>query len=573
MLWPAPDQFNEAVQSPQQVFGDKDLRFGQLVCNELGLPKVATGAFASVYQIKTDNGDFAVRCFLSDNSRRTERYRKISEAILNDKLASTVDFSFIDEGIWLDGRWFPILKMQWVNGISLTEYIGAHLNDVNALIKLAEKFRVMVSGLRSEGIAHGDLQHGNIIVCGDELRLVDYDGMYVPALAGEESDELGHPNFQHPARSREHFGDYLDNFSSWMIYLGLHCLVHDPKLWTEFNGGDEKLLLGRADYARPFESKLIDRIRSHENADVRWCGQKILDAIHTEPERLSPMENGLQLSAGALFRRKLKRLQSRVMSWGKSKVSGVKDATGERRRSLENNLKPGQNVFASRIPAYDRWRTLSIGDRAIGLEEIGEQDVLKVLYEKPSNPRFLTAVDIAVMRVSEDEHQAELYCRALLAAVKWHSKSQWLPFLRGKLYTGIASSGKFCAAGVPGWLESVVLEALDEMLSQKGPQVTVRQDVSGLLRVWLALPGQQSSIIEDFLIAIIGNTGLSDDHRVRTIYALRQLFSLYQIRRVDQDEIARLARKIKQLRERALGWKNQSVYLKMMMESMNSMLN
>lgn len=246
MLWPAPDQFNEAVQSPQQVFGDKDLRFGQLVCNELGLPKVATGAFASVYQIKTDNGDFAVRCFLSDNSRRTERYRKISEAILNDKLASTVDFSFIDEGIWLDGRWFPILKMQWVNGISLTEYIGAHLNDVNALIKLAEKFRVMVSGLRSEGIAHGDLQHGNIIVCGDELRLVDYDGMYVPALAGEESDELGHPNFQHPARSREHFGDYLDNFSSWMIYLGLHCLVHDPKLWTEFNGGDEKLLLGRA---------------------------------------------------------------------------------------------------------------------------------------------------------------------------------------------------------------------------------------------------------------------------------------------------------------------------------------
>ncbi|MBY0550337.1 MAG: hypothetical protein K2W95_23870 [Candidatus Obscuribacterales bacterium] len=565
MLWPSPDQFNEAVQSPQQVFGDKDLRFGQLVCNELGLPKVATGAFASVYQIKTDNGDFAVRCFLSDNSRRRERYRKISEAILNDKLASTVDFSFIDEGIRLDGRWYPILKMQWVNGISLTEYVAAHLDDVNALISLADKFRAMVAGLRSEGIAHGDLQHGNIIVCGDELRLVDYDGMFVPALTGEESDELGHANFQHPARSREHFGDYLDHFSSWMIYLGLHCLVHDPKLWTEFNGGDEKLLLGRADYARPFESKLIDRLRSHENADIRWCGQKILDAIYTEPERLSPIDQGLRLSSGARVRQNLKRFQSKVIDWGKARFFVDKTPEGTRQ----------EKVSSSRIPSYAHWQTLSDKEkRSYGLEYIDSAQVLKILHGRSSNPRFLTAVNLAVMMVSEDESQAIVYCRALLAALKWHSKSGQFTVLQQKFQTAIAGCSRYCLTCVPAWLECIYLEGLEQLVKQSAQQSRVHMvDLTAFLRVWFVLPDQDSSTIEDLLVSIVANPRLSDDHRVRGIFAIRQLFELYQLRRVDQDVRERFIAKINRLRQRALGWKNQSVYLRMMMDSMMSMSN
>ena len=44
--------------------------------------------------------------------------------------------------------------------------------------------------MREHVIAHGDLQHGNIIVQDDgTIRLVDYDGCYVPELAGLKSNE------------------------------------------------------------------------------------------------------------------------------------------------------------------------------------------------------------------------------------------------------------------------------------------------------------------------------------------------------------------------------------------------
>ena len=38
---------------------------------------------------------------------------------------------------------------------------------------------------------------------------MDYDTLYVPALAGRESPELGHRNYQHPDRTRKDFGPML----------------------------------------------------------------------------------------------------------------------------------------------------------------------------------------------------------------------------------------------------------------------------------------------------------------------------------------------------------------------------
>jgi len=90
--------------------------------------------------------------------------------------------------------------------------------------------------MRFAGIAHGDLQHGNIIMCNHELRLVDYDGMYVPAMKNFMASELGHPNYQHPARAPHHFGPYLDNFSAWVIYASIKALQVDPLLLDQLGG-------------------------------------------------------------------------------------------------------------------------------------------------------------------------------------------------------------------------------------------------------------------------------------------------------------------------------------------------
>jgi hypothetical protein len=66
----------------------------------------------------------------------------------------------------------------------------------------------LASRLREAGVAHGDLQHGNVLLVPAtdtdrlSLKLVDYDGMFVPALTGAQTGEVGHPAYQHPQRYR-----------------------------------------------------------------------------------------------------------------------------------------------------------------------------------------------------------------------------------------------------------------------------------------------------------------------------------------------------------------------------------
>src|SRR5204863_3447178 len=96
--------------------------------------------------------------------------------------------------------------------------------------------------LRKNNIAHGDLQHGNVLIARGDFKLIDYDGMFVPALAGRASHEVGHRNYQHPGRTESDFGIQLDNFSGWMIYLTLVALSIEPGLWSRFGQGDEHIL-------------------------------------------------------------------------------------------------------------------------------------------------------------------------------------------------------------------------------------------------------------------------------------------------------------------------------------------
>ena len=89
----------------------------------------------------------------------------------------------------------------------------------------------MLADLERLGWSHGDLQHGNILVARDDtIRLLDYDGMFVPALAGKGKTEDGHRHYQHPERRNQKFGPSLDRFSGWAIALGVAAIAHEPAL-------------------------------------------------------------------------------------------------------------------------------------------------------------------------------------------------------------------------------------------------------------------------------------------------------------------------------------------------------
>lgn len=93
--------------------------------------------------------------------------------------------------------------------------------------------------------------------------------MFVPALDGSSSTEIGHRNYQHPARDNTKFGAWLDNFSAWLIYLSVHMLIRDPSLWHRFGGGDECILFRSVDLQKPLESRLFYALQSHPNEEIR----------------------------------------------------------------------------------------------------------------------------------------------------------------------------------------------------------------------------------------------------------------------------------------------------------------
>jgi hypothetical protein len=284
--WPSLQDYNEAIQTPLVCLEDPALRKGLPYTTALGLPRPITGAFASVYRMHCDEGDYALRLFLKNLEDQSERYASISHFVQHDSLPYTVTFDFLDQGIKIRGDWFPALKMEWVEGTPFEEYVIENLQNPEALGELSENFVRMMNEMRFAGIAHGDLQHGNILMCGKELRLVDYDGMYVPALKKLMASELGHPNYQHPNRAAYHFGPYLDNFSAWIIYASLRGLQLDPALLHQLGGGDDCLLFRRSDFLDPLQSPAFAAFEKHENEEIRMLGSFVRAQLGTDPERI-----------------------------------------------------------------------------------------------------------------------------------------------------------------------------------------------------------------------------------------------------------------------------------------------
>jgi hypothetical protein len=149
--------------------------------------------------------------------------------------------------------------MKWIDGPTLDLYIGEMLYRPDVLLHLADEWLRLLSALQASGIAHGDLQHGNIIVEHGQLRLVDHDGIFVPAMTGWPASEVGHQHYQHPRRDAQHFDAKLDNFSSLVIYLSLLSLAERPALWQDYH--DENLIFTKADFADPTSSNLFREIR------------------------------------------------------------------------------------------------------------------------------------------------------------------------------------------------------------------------------------------------------------------------------------------------------------------------
>lgn len=175
------------------------------------------------------------------------------------------------------GTWYPLLKMEWAAGHNLIRWIDDHHADRSRTSALATRFAALAADLSAAGMAHGDLQHGNLLVADDgTLRLVDYDGMFVPALAGHRATEKGHRNYQSPLRSDRDFGPELDRFSVWNIHLSLTAISVDASLWSRLHDPDgEFLLLAEEDFQSPSSSLRFGTLLAHPDRRVSELAEMV----------------------------------------------------------------------------------------------------------------------------------------------------------------------------------------------------------------------------------------------------------------------------------------------------------
>lgn len=369
--WPAPQDYNESVQNPDSSFLDADLQTAAPELNFLGLPKTASGNFASVYHLFNAKSDWAVRCFLHPPSDQEQRYKAISGKFSEIDASYLAGFEYVSDGIKVASKHYPILKMEWIQGQSLLQYIEEHLHDSQKLKDLASSFKEAACSLHRHGIAHGDLQHGNIIVeSTGQIRIVDYDSCYVPELAGKISNELGHSNYQHPERSFADFNENMDNFSAWLIYISILSLAEDPSLWQTLGAGHDCLLFKKHDLLNPLSSRAFHTLENHHKENVRQNARFLRATLAVKPSQVP------SLAAQNLEFTELPDLQeiidpkshsrsSSYQDWQDSGIGDEESVEAKARRAISNEANIAKPKL-SYVPPAMRAAVIARSPRTLG---------------------------------------------------------------------------------------------------------------------------------------------------------------------------------------------------------------
>lgn len=183
---------------------------------------------------------------------RAEAYRQIAEELEFVDSPYITSVKYLENEIFVDSNCeneeFPVLLMDWIEGETMETYVAANYTDTHAIAMLCYRFCKMAAWLRSQSFAHGDIKPDNIMVRPDgTLTLVDYDGMFVPAMKGHKSPTIGTKDFSHPLRTIDDLDETIDDFALASIALSLKAISLNPSLLQTY-GASDRLLFSAADY-------------------------------------------------------------------------------------------------------------------------------------------------------------------------------------------------------------------------------------------------------------------------------------------------------------------------------------
>ena len=265
MQYPLISEYVRAIQDASNNLDE--LAHLVPVLDDHGEPYRSSGAFAVVFKMKDEQTGkcYALKCFTEEQEGRAEAYRQIADELEFVDSSYITSVKYLDKEIFVDGSCeedeFPVLLMDWIDGETMETYIAENYQDNYAMAMLCYRFCKMAAWLRSQPFAHGDIKPDNIMVRPDgNLTLVDYDGMFVPAMKGQKSPTIGTKDFSHPLRTVDDFDETIDDFALTSIALSLKAISMNSTLLDTY-GASDRLLFSESDYRTPSSSKAISALQ------------------------------------------------------------------------------------------------------------------------------------------------------------------------------------------------------------------------------------------------------------------------------------------------------------------------
>lgn len=283
--FPTIGEYNQTIQNKNGwTFQSlNDLNFIPSKTFPIKIFSFGSGSYAVVFKASQNSRNYAIRCFLSTEQENINRYQSICNYLNTIKANWKVDCDFLDNEITVNGKLYPVLKMEWIEGVLINQFVTENLNNNSILSELQKQLVEISNSLETHKIGHGDLQCGNIIVqksgSNFQIKLIDYDGMYIPQFGTSKSLEKGRSEFQHPKRTLSDFSPTMDRFSFWVMLTALEALKYDKSLWKEVMQGGfntlDNFLFTIQDFTNPYQSNLFNRLKQINSDSVNFYAERL----------------------------------------------------------------------------------------------------------------------------------------------------------------------------------------------------------------------------------------------------------------------------------------------------------
>ena len=295
--WPMTADMENALEHPEDNIDDEELKEIKMELDVIRQPIQWQGQYAVVYKGELKGDMLALRLFKMKQKGLMRRYSDLHDYFEKNKIFAEcpyfIRFEYKPGAIYIKFRInrnveekpFDIIKMDWVEGDVLQEFIK-NTDDKKRIKILADKFLDMVMELESLGIAHGDLHPKNIMVHNDQLRLVDYDCIFIKDFQGQDEPEDGDPDCQHPKRRNFVYDQKIDRFSALVIYLGLLAISENIELKSHRG---EEFIFQKSDFLNPTESKLFKKLDGM-SSEIKSLSSKLQEYCNEDKPNIDSLQ-------------------------------------------------------------------------------------------------------------------------------------------------------------------------------------------------------------------------------------------------------------------------------------------